>query len=368
MKNIYRHPLDYALGLKHYLTDKRISVRYSPNPHNFHVTEIIDLKRLGYDMGLDGEYLVYRIVKRGVDTWRVLREFSQMIRVPEQNIVFLGLKDRGSTSVQHFFVKKSIVRDVSWEYFTSIWKATLTGSVKRKPSRNDLVGNRFEIIVENADRDVFKTISEVIGVIRRRGLPSYYGYQRFGVKRFNTHLLGKYLLAGRVDLFMDELLYRLYPGEPVDLTIRRIMGVFDRRLYYEYKLINNIQKHGFRGLRKLLTSMLKGLFIDAYQSYLYNLMISNMIDMYGWSALDKEYPMPSCSGSEDYYMDICRSEGVDPSIFEDLDRCWYRRGLFYPREVSIEGVDDKVIIRFMLEKGYYATILLRELFKENLHI
>jgi tRNA pseudouridine13 synthase len=349
----YLHPLDYPLGLKYYLTDESLPCTYTVTPETFIVEEIMDWDRLGFDES-SGEYVVFRIVKSGLETIRAADLASRIIGVPKGNIVFMGLKDRDALATQYFFVKKSLVRRIPEEKALNGFTMEFYGYVARKPSRRYFIGNRFTLRIPGCSS--VELASQLMREISHSGLPSYYGYQRFGARRPNTHILGYYILAGRLDLFIDELAWRPYPSEPLGVIYRRLSRSIDRRLHYEHLALT-------KGIEWFFTRYpgLKRLMIDAYQSYLYNLLLNKIIEEEGWAELDRDLPMPGC----------------DPGYYEDrlkvripnrrLMGCWSRRGLFRPSSTSIEKQEDCLVIGFILRSGFYASIIMRELFKNNLN-
>lgn len=356
---VYVHPLDYVTGIKYCLTGMRLEAEYTPGPENFFVEEIIDWRRLGFSRS-GGGYIVYMAVKRGIDTFRMIDCFSWDLGIPKSNIVFLGLKDRDATSRQYLFIKRSIVRNPPIEITGARYSARLIGYVQRKPSKTHLLGNRFKVIVDGSDK-IYATAKEIMSVIHVMGLPSYYGYQRFGARRPNTHLLGKYIVENRLDLFLEELLNRVYPGEHLESLMMRLRKKFTRRLFFEYQFI----KEGVLELSGVLRRdrRLFMLLVDAYQSYLYNLLLSRIIEVDGWNGLNREYPVPACRSSRLYAEYL----GVDTSpIARAGARCWWRKGIFYPRNIYVGRRNGAVILGFTLDRGMYASIVLRELFKDNL--
>lgn len=369
MNKTYRHPLDYALGLKHYVTEERLSTRYKPGPETFYVKEIINEEKI--KISEKGDYLVLKLLKKGVDTLTAIRILAQQLRIPPNNILFLGFKDRDAYTEQYVFIKKLLVpeklRTINKIYTITDNIAIKTiGYTTRKPTREVLLGNYFTLVFEIKEHDKEK-LEEMICMIRDK-LPSYYGYQRFGTKRPNSHLLGKYLILGRIDLFLHELLHDIYPREERNTIIARILTeVVPRKLLYE-----NIAISGKIPLSRLVERIMQlshGIFINAYQSYLYNVLLSKFIDEYGLAGADKLIPVLGCKDSIELYHDILVEEMI-PNISEDLIhglRCWYRRGLFSLKNIKIRyTANGKAELSFFLETGLYASIVMRELFKENL--
>jgi len=362
--NVYRHPLDYAIGAKYYLTRKRVDVEFKINSENFYVEEIVDFTKLGFDRQ-KGQYAVFAIRKKDRDTLAVLRKLSRILYIPPENIVVLGLKDKDSTSIQYAFIKRELasnpkeVENASDKYV----EFSFIGYVARKPREGDLVGNKFEIVVENAMKSHYEVFQEIVSEIASKGLPSYYGYQRFGVKRANTHLLGKFIVLGRLDLFVHEILHGLYPVEGLRGIVKRLANTFNGGMVYE-RVVYAVKDPDYAV--RVAREMTRDIFTDSYSSYLYNLLLNKIIEAYGWSALDSDYPTIGCvEYFDEYYKDLALIEGLS-SQHVAFFKCWFRRGLFKPRSVKLEFKDNTITFTFILEKGFYASILLREIFKENL--
>lgn len=360
--NTYFHPLDYAVGLKHYLTRDKVEATYRLSSETFFVEELVDFNKLGLN-NEDGEYVVLKIVKRNIDTFSVLSDLSSKYGLPVENILYMGLKDRNSTSTQFFFIKSALVdRFGDLEISGKNYETINYGYVLKKPRRRDLVGNRFKIILRDVNYKVYDMMRSILKKIVENGLPSYYGYQRFGVTRFNTHLLGKYILIRRLDLFADELLKSIYPGEDLAIIQRRFRGDYGGSMVYEKILYRS--RDPFRAISRL-RRMLNELYVDAYGSYLYNLLLNNVIDRSGWIGLDNNYPLIGCRDSLTYYRDIMLNEGIGEAM-TGLFKCWYRYGLFKPINPVIDYQNRDVVLEFTLSRGLYASIVLRELFKDNL--
>lgn len=369
MNMTYRHPLDYALGLKHYVTEDRLSTRYKPGPETFYVKEIINEEKIKIDER--GDYLVLKLCKKGIDTLSAIRILAHKLRIPPNNILFLGLKDRDAYTEQYVFIKKLLIPE---KIRTINRTCTITNNIiiktigytAKKPNREVLLGNYFTLIfkIKNYDKE---KLEEIIHVIKDK-LPSYYGYQRFGTKRPNSHLLGKYLLLGRTDLLLYELLHNIYPREEQSTITTRILAkVFPRKLLYENIAISD--KTPLSKLVKRIVQLSHGIFINAYQSYLYNILLSKIIDEHGLAGADKSIPILGCRDSMELYRDILAEEMI-PEISEELIHslgCWYRRGLFSLKNIEVRyTADGKAKLSFFLETGFYASIVMRELFKENL--
>ena len=355
----YPHPLDYATGIKYAITEKKLPIEYSPSAESFIVEEIIDFEKMGFN-NEKGEYAVLRVTKRNIDTLKAVEVVSRKLGLPSSNILFFGVKDKSATTISHFFIKSHLLDKSTLPIEYKGLRVELLGFTRRKPVKGFFLGNKFRVLIRNASASIRGELREIINLINSIGLPSYYGYQRFGVKRYNTHILGKYILLGREDLLSSTLLSTIYPREEVEVVVKRLQRNY-RDLLYEYQYASSSIDSGVEKLVRVT----RGLLIDAYASYLYNLALNKIIESTGFSGLSNEIPMPGCPGSITLYSEVFKSEGVGIANSSKLP-CFYRIGYFIPRGNNLLCSDHDLIYEFELNPGFYASIVLREVFKENL--
>ncbi|MEM0198931.1 MAG: tRNA pseudouridine(13) synthase TruD [Desulfurococcaceae archaeon] len=358
----YPHPLDYATGLKYALTSKKLNILFEASSSSFHVEELVDFDKLGFNVE-KGDYAVLRAVRREADTLKVIRLLERHLGVPLSNIHLFGLKDKNALAVSYFFVKSSLVDKAVFPIATKNVTIELIGYVKCKPRRVHHLGNKFTVYIKDATREDIDVLKEIVDLILKVGLPSYYGYQRFGYSRYNTHLLGKYMLVKREDLFARDFLVSLYPLESDDVLVKRVKLDFDT-LWYEQRYVSSPLRAGL----KLISRYTRSIFIHAYGSYLFNMLINELVDSFGIEFLqNKSLPLPGCTESYTYYESIVKKEGLTMEMLKYMP-CYKRPALFKPHGNTIEVQGDEVVYKFTLDPGMYATVVLRELFKENLVI
>jgi tRNA pseudouridine13 synthase len=122
------------------------------------------------------------------------------------------------------------------------------------------------------------------------GVPNFFGHQRFGTIRPNTHQIGKYLTTGDTEkaalAFLAEPTEHEHPearearqqlGE--SLNFQEALEVFPRFLRYERFMLGHLAKcpRDFVGAFRELPRRLRKLFVHAYQSYLFNRFLSERI-------------------------------------------------------------------------------------------
>ncbi|MBC7990259.1 MAG: tRNA pseudouridine(13) synthase TruD [Luteimonas sp.] len=165
--------LDAALPRAHGGAVLSGTIRTSPEDF---VVEEID----GFAPSGSGEHLLLTIEKRGMTTAFATKRIAQWAGVPELAIGYAGLKDRHALTRQRFSVHlpKRVAPDLAalqaddLRVLHSAWHA-------KKLPRGALAGNRFELVLREVEggRDA---IGMRLQAIRARGVPNYFGEQRFG--------------------------------------------------------------------------------------------------------------------------------------------------------------------------------------------
>ena len=189
-------------------------------PEDFVVTEVLTIPLSG-----SGEHVWLKVRKRGWNTDRVAQQLARAAGVPRRDVSYAGLKDRHAVSTQWFSVQLPGRDAPPWTDMLppeiEILESARHG---RKLQPGALAGNSFDIVLRecSGDREGLVRRAQDISV---RGVPNYFGEQRFGhnganVERalamfggkFNTrdrHLRGIYLSAARAFLFNQVLAQRV---------------------------------------------------------------------------------------------------------------------------------------------------------------
>ena len=356
------HRLDRICGIEYCATWSSIPVLYKPGPRSFYVRELLDEQAMR--LGDSGEYAVLLLVKRGIDTFTAVRRLARLLRVPPGNIYYLGLKDRAATTIQHVFVKKTLLRRSGGLYRGPGFTARVIGYIPSKPSKKHLIGNRFTLIVARA-AGYRRRVEEIIEEINGR-VPSYYGYQRFGVSRPNTHILGKHVVLADHIGFYEEMVNTPYPGEPGPVYRARITGRPLESQIYERRYYSRVSRGSIPPIHVL--GPVARLYVEAYAAYLYNRLLSMLIGATGTEALPPRLPMPGCPSAHEKYRDIAAAEGAPeaPGIIGGYVGCWERETVIRIHDPVVRTVGDNLIVEFSLGPGMYASIIMRELFKKHL--
>jgi tRNA pseudouridine13 synthase len=368
----------------------------------------------------EGDHVYFLIEKRGLSTSRAVRDLSRALGARPGAIGVAGMKDaRGITrqmlSLEH--VDPEAVRALDIPRI-----AVLEVSRHRnKLRRGHLRGNRFRLKIRNTDITALAEVQRRMDWLVVHGVPNYFGPQRFG-HRGDTGQIGGALV--RDDFAEAASLISGRPGPDDRGALEQARTLFDAGQYQESM---DLWPRGFDECRDLCRLMLRhrgdsrravmalgrrtlGFYVSAYQSTLFNRVVAERIDR-----LDRvengDLAMKHVSGGI-FLVESGEAENPRAIEFEisptgpifghkmkrpsgtvavlenkgleqegiSLDKLprsgplkcvGTRRALRFKvaqPECSV-GEDENgafLEIGFALEKGCYATSLLREIFKEGL--
>lgn len=191
------------------------------SPEDFFVEEIDAFTASG-----EGEHLLLEVEKRAMNTAFAAKLIAQWAGVDESAIGYAGLKDRHAVTRQRFSVH--LPRRVAPDIATlQVEGLRLLGQAwhARKLPRGALAGNRFRLVLREVEGDRV-AIDARLQAIATKGVPNYFGEQRFGREGANlgnalamfagrrvaraqrTHLLS----AARSELFNRVLAARVLDG------------------------------------------------------------------------------------------------------------------------------------------------------------
>lgn len=155
-----------------------------------------------------------------------------------------------------------------------------------------LLGNSFEIIIRNISGNTrSQNIQDIISIIEdNAGFPNFYGIQRFGVIRPITHVVGKHIVFNDFEKAVmsyianpvyeeDEEIYKLRERLEKTRNFSEALSAYPDYLNFEKAILNKLvtEPEDFVGAIKELPKNLLTMFVYAYQSYLFNRILSERI-------------------------------------------------------------------------------------------
>jgi tRNA pseudouridine13 synthase len=275
------------VGIEEYISDTQgIGGVLREEPDYFQVFEVAELPELNDD----GNYLVIKVRKTNWDTINFARVLSNRLRISQKRIEYAGTKDKRAQTVQYYSIKNVDEELIERLESTNIkdCEIQVVGRTRRGLRLGDLKGNFFRIRVTDADADE-EAVKAIQQELMEKGVPSYFGIQRFGTVRYITHIVGLHVL--RRDYEEAFWTYVALPfefeREEVKSIREELWGSRDARyglrelpayLRYERNLLQKLieEKSEERALLSLPRT-LKMMFVHAYQSYVFNRLLSYRI-------------------------------------------------------------------------------------------
>jgi len=278
---------DRALGMDFYITDAPgCGGRIRSCPEDFVVEEAWE------DQGYEGgRFLVVEVEKKSWDTHHLVREMSRQLRISQKRFGWAGTKDKRALTRQRMSIMNLDEQALERISLPDV-KIRVLGKTNRSVGLGDLLGNRFRILIRDLScPDPAGHLASVTDQIARwGGVPNYFGIQRFGDTRPVTHKVGEALVRGDLERATFTYLSLAYPGELEitrqarrrlweDRDVRAALKYFPPHLHHELAMLNYLTEHpgDFSHAFDVLSSNLRKLFVHAYQSFLFNRILSQRL-------------------------------------------------------------------------------------------
>ncbi len=280
------------IGMLYYLTDTDgTGGRIKARAEDFAVDEV----SAGPEKAENGKYTIATVKAVNWESNRMIRLLAREMGISRERIGFAGTKDKRAVTTQLMSfecppsqLEKVALKDIE---FSNIYTA------KRGIRIGDLTGNRFGIRVTGCGKSEGEVKAIADGVKARikaeRGFPNYFGVQRFGVVRPITHLVGERLVRGDI-----EGAVKCYVCAPSSNGVRdekaeacrkalsetddwaSLLNAVPDSMGFEKIMVGHIADRpgDWRGAVAAMPTNLQMMFVHAYQSYLFNIMLSRRME------------------------------------------------------------------------------------------
>ncbi|MDD3984747.1 MAG: tRNA pseudouridine(13) synthase TruD [Methanobacterium sp.] len=416
------------LNVETYLTeDKGIGGKIRTEYEDFYVEEIPE--HLPSGTGPNTWILIEKI---GRNTLDVVLDIAKEFKLSRKRMGFAGMKDKSALTRQWLCVSNIEATELEGlkDKLYNV-KVLETKQNEKKLRIGQLIGNKFKIIIrdtKNPENDV-KTANNVLNKLVKIGVPNYYGWQRFGKNRSNTHKVGEYIIQNNIKGAVDSYIGNPYPEEKNhiksarqyydDGELEEAYESMPAGMRYEKMMLRELmkQKHkkgelnetSYKIALESLPKPLKRMFVHAYQSYLFNKVVSERsklgIDKYVQKdiIIDNEehlvhefdinninerikafevHPTAPLYGTKvplagglvgEIEQNILNKEGIKLEDFTcpktpKLGSHGLRRAIrFKIWDVSAVETREGIQTEFSIPKGCYATAVLREIMKKDVY-
>lgn len=145
----------------------------------------------------EGPHVVLRVEKRGCNTGWIAGRLASIAGCAARDVGYAGMKDRHGVTRQWFSVPAPSGEAIDWPSIEGDgFRVLEAANHRRKLRRGALAGNDFDIVLREVDAAPGE-IDERLARIARRGVPNYFGAQRFGRGGANLARARDLLVGGR---------------------------------------------------------------------------------------------------------------------------------------------------------------------------
>jgi len=255
-----------------------------------------------------GKFTIAEVETINWETNRLIKVLSNRLHISRRRINFAGTKDKRAETkrlMSFYKVPKKKLEEIK------------LGNVEIKKIYNsnqsikigDLKGNKFTIKIRNIEENINKKdVDKIIEFFRDKKIfPNFFGIQRFGIIRPITHVVGKHLVKGNIEKAVMAYIANPTDDEEKETYNARkkleethdfseALKTYPDKLNFEKAILNKlvVDPKDYVGALKELPKNLLTMFVYAYQSYLFNKILSERIkkDIPIDKAIEGDYIQP----------------------------------------------------------------------------
>ena len=385
-------------------------MKVKQQPEDFQVEELTDVVPTGR-----GAFALYRLEKQGWSKPDALAAVRRRWRVEPRRVSYGGLKDRHAWTVQYLTISHGPQRGLRHHGVT----VDYLGQVPQPYTSADIRANRFRLTLRALAAAEADRARRALDEVRADGVPNYFDDQRFGSVSEGGEFIARLLVQGRFEEALRQALAAPYEHDRA--AEKQEKGLLQKhwgdwaalkeRLPrgHARSLVDYLLHHpgDFRGAAARLRPELRGLYLSAYQSHLWNRMLARWVEGHCrpgqvvrvglklgvlpmWRGLDEaqrrelaglSLPLPSARLK--LAADDPRAELVHTVLAEEglqlrqmqvkgIRELFFSRGeraaLCLPANLEAAAEPDelhpgreKLLLSFELPRGSYATLVLKRI-------
>ncbi|AET38135.1 pseudouridine synthase PUS7 Ecym_2402 [Eremothecium cymbalariae DBVPG len=338
-------------------------------------------------------YIHFTVYKENKDTMDVVNTIAKFLRVPTRTIRYSGTKDRRAVTCQRLCISKLGLDRLN--SLNRTLKGITVGGFKFEDqplNLGDLKGNEFVIVIrdvvvdENSSMQVKDILEAGCSSLIDKGFINYFGMQRFGTFSVSTHEIGRELLVENWKRAAELILAEQENVLPKSKEARKIwaqekdpkaaLAAMPRQCLAENSILHALtnqsaDENGDYSEAAYYTAVMKiprnlrTMYVHAYQSYVWNTIVSKRIELYGLNVVVGDLVLdnsvqetPLASNSEDE---------LETEFSEDLRESQFVRAKALTQEDVDSGnyaIDDVVLPTPGFDVLYPTNETLRNLYSD----
>lgn len=410
--------IDKDLGLWWYATD---TPGIGGNLRSVHEDFIVE--EIGDHSINSGPFLICKLTKTNWDQHRAIKAIASGLGISHQRIGFAGTKDKRAITTQYISLYKITPDEIENLKIPDISLSPL-GYTQHPIELGNLTENVFFIRIRKvSDKSLFSVMDSFHDNIAM-GIPNYVGYQRFGVTRPVTHLIGLEILR---DDFQEAVKVMIgNPGTRMDEHEKEgrecyrehedageALHLMPTRLSLERSVLHYLVEHpgDYLGAIRSLPRTLRSMYVSAVQSWLFNHSLSLRLEegrtLYepdigdrliwpdgrtdqvsaqtiraakvqmkrGTCFVSLLLPggklIPGSSPDDQIIAHLLEEQNIKTDMFEKMSSVLNTtfagsfRSIVMKPNITHQIVEEDLEVRFSLPPGHYATSVLREYMKTD---
>jgi len=379
-------------------------------PEDFRVEELTSIAPADA-----GPYALYLLEKKNWTTPEALNTLRQRWQTQFNRISYGGLKDRHAHTTQHLTIFHGPKRNLNHKTVS----VTYLGQLEQPFTSTDIAANRFTLTLRDMSEAAVKRSAEALFQLKRVGVPNYFDDQRFGSVAPDGRFVAKEMVLGRFEQALKLALASPYEHDRAAMKKEKVLlrqhwGDWHRCKTvlprgHARALVDYLVDHpdDYVGALSRLKPELRGLYLSAWQSHLWNKMLAawlrqhvpggNLFSMKlrmgpvpiprsmpdtaleEWKTL--QLPLPSArlkldpaAPWADLVTEVMEEEGLP---LEQMKLRGFRKPFFSkgeraaavipvgltstPEPDDLNAGREKLILRFDLPRGAYATMIVKRL-------
>ena len=235
-----------------------------------------------------GDFILAIMRKRRIDTIRAVTLIAKKLGVKPKTISICGIKDKMSISWQFITIPSSPTLANELRIDETIHVLPLRYTLHKLTSK-DLAKNAFEITIRKTSGKHEEAI-QIIQELKSRGLPNYYGHQRFGITRPITPIIGRLVMEEKLEEAVITFLTAYSPLESSknreareklsnDFDPAKALEYYPKTLRYERMMLNYLTRkpNDYQGALRSLPLRLRRLMIESVSALIFNKTLSKII-------------------------------------------------------------------------------------------
>ncbi len=349
--------------LQRYLNHSKIDVLFKQTKEDFIVTEVPL-----YEFSGEGEHLIFKIRKKELSTWDAVDIISNFLGCKNRDIGYAGLKDKNAMTIQSLSIHKKYEEKLKTFEHPNI-KILETTYHNNKIKIGHLKGNKFFVRLKRVNLINCKKIESALEQIATLGMPNYFGYQRFGIEGNNWEK-GKLIVEGKLkekrrnlrQMYVNayqSYLFNSWLSKRIEIS--KLIEAFEPKEIFE-KL--NLPLEEVKKMKKQ-KHPLKIMTGDLFSHYPYGKIftIDNLEEESEKFFAKDRVPTGFLCGKR-VKKSISLAYEIEKEYEKDIKEDGARRFAWvFPEEIESNYKEDKnwMELSFYLPKGSYATQLVEEI-------